>query len=420
MPMRILVWNIKFFSEYRIVGQGGSTAALTDADARRAMASLIYIVSTVVAAQPDIFVVTEPRATPGQPGELADANSGGPAGLRTLLTQLQQWVAPTWYLVPPVRINTTQTPVLKRKDRNNQVFYELGAERGPYTECIGVFWDNAKVNFTGPWVHTATGIAAGGAGVAYPAPWNATVPALPAPTTAAGQAVFTKASGSALNFPDFNSRKPFRTTFVEAVGATPRTLDLYSVHNEVVARAAGATNSLRSLPFDKLTPHRMTLVAGDFNLNLTGLGGEKLIAVDALGGWLGIKLQPPSWWSFGMGRTRYDPTSVLSATYAEPGAYHTETAYDYAFLNYAPLARPAAPFAPSLAIVDRVAGTPNPPFDSDMAQDLGNYAAMPGGGVDVFKRRYNFAHIGTPAYLDTEPAVYADGTSDHLPILLEI
>ena len=399
--MKILVWNIKFFSLNRIKGRSQTTTLATLDDAARALASMMYIALTVKKADADIFVVLEPRASAGKPGTLVDSGSGGPSGLINLLARLGD-VQDGWFLVPPQRINSTRVDPI-----------DPGSK---YTECVGVFWRDGKVNFTGPFANTAVGI--GPATEAHPAinynaPWDKVVPAN---TTAAGRCVYFNQEG-AIGFPEQTSRKPFCTTFTE-VGGMKRTLELYSLHNETKAMSDRATDALMKLPFTPGTK-KITLLAGDFNIDLSAPSTQQSTALTTVETKFG-KLWPPQTGTIlGKGAV-YQPTTVKKGVEATPGAYFDSAALDFAFLNYTKDAEPPSPFTPSCKVVDRVKGDPNPPFSSDMINLLPSYASMADGGIDIFRGRYNYGHIGTPAKIEEATAPIADGTSDHLPILLEV
>ncbi|WP_437794675.1 hypothetical protein [Sorangium sp. So ce693] len=404
--MKILVWNIKFFSLNRIKGQPFPDIKTRLDEAARAWASRLYITLTVKAAAADIFVVLEPRASPGTPGTLVDPDSGGPSGLIELLSHLRG-LDDNWFLVPPQRINSTrQDPV----DKGSQ-----------YTECIGVFWRNNRVNFTGPWANTARGIGPATTdvpAVPYDDPWKKVVPD---GMSAAGRCLFFKGREE-LGFPDATSRKPFLTTFTE-VGGMTRTLWLFSIHNETHGKSDRATYALGKLPFSP-GEKTITLLAGDFNINLSAPDTSQAASLSALQEGFGDQqegfgdLWPPKMGTIlGKGDV-YQSTRVLSALEATPAAYHMPESLDFAFLNYTEGAEPD--FTPSCQVVDRVAGAPYPPFITDMSVPLASYADMPDNGIDVFQRRWNYGHIGIPTKLKDALTPVADGTSDHLPILLEV
>ena len=405
--MKILVWNIKFFSKNRIVGQtatGYSTvenASRTKNDAARALQSLTYIRSTVSRTDPDIFVVVEPRASAGTPGTLADSDSGGPAGLILLLAHLRATLSATWCLVPPLRINSTRTDPI---DKGSQ-----------YTECIGVFWRSDRLTFTGPWQNTASGARPAGVlpAIVYAPPWDAVVPAL---TTFAGQCLFqdqTKNEPAFVGFPLPTSRLPFRTTFTE-IGGTARLIDLYSLHLDTHEGALAAT-ALLKLPFSE-THNKLTVIAGDFNVDISGMTTMEGTAMNSLDEFF-VQLYPgPATYVLGKGN-RYPPTIVKSGPEADPGSYAKKATYDYGLVHYS---AGAVPVGQTCQVIDRVAGTPDF-VGRGMSYALKDFTRpedpIP---LDIFRNRVNYAKIGTPAVLASSPAVLADGTSDHLPILVTV
>jgi hypothetical protein len=398
--MKILSWNIKFFTANRIVGQTATkyspeeNARRTINDSARATATLGYIRSTVSNTDPDVFVVTEPRASAGTPGTLAAGGSGGPAGLIQLLAHLRAAHHDSWRLVPPQRINFTRTDPV---DKGSQ-----------YTECIGVFWRSDRLTFTGPFVNTAAGARPSTVGTAidYPAPWDAVVPN---GLQAAGQCIFAY-KGDVLGFPLITSRMPFRTTFTE-LGGDKRTIDLYSVHLDTYL-GGDALIALRKVRFSN--DYGVTVIAGDFNVDASAMTTYQQTALAQFTNNFDILFPGPERPVLGKMPT-YAATSVMPGPQAEPGAYAKKTTYDFGMVHYGGL-----PELPSCAVIDRVAIRPVYAGQA-MSDALEDFTRMEDPlPLDVFRDRNNYAKIGTPAQLLSSPAVLADGTSDHLPILLTV
>ena len=417
--MKILVWNIKFFSKNRIVAQPSVDKTIsplgnlqrTNNDAQRALQALNYILTTVQLTDPDVFVVLEPGCSAGNPGTLVNKDDAGPAGLIQLLANLRQ-TTNAWCLVPPQRINITrQHPV----ETTSQ-----------YTECIGVYWRSDRLTFTGPWANTAAGpnTPGKGAAVVYGDPWVSTVPN---GTTAAGRCIYTTPNDNQqqvlLGFPDVTSRFPFCTTFTE-IGGQQRLLELYSVHCDT-KQGAFAADAMLKLPFSQQA-NKATVIAGDFNINLSypvGLGATSLSALDGLFG----KLFPGPLTKVLGTFDQYPPSMVRPHNKAAPGDYYAKdsaasSAYrnvpetlDFAFLHYD---QDPQGVVPSCVVINRISGVP---VATAMADPLADFTRTVNPlTLEVFRTRPNYAKIGTPAKLKTSPAVLADGTSDHLPILLTV
>ncbi|WP_437691784.1 endonuclease/exonuclease/phosphatase family protein [Sorangium sp. So ce176] len=404
--MKILVWNIQFFTKRRIDDDSGSTVKQRAANAERTLANLLYITSTVEQAQPDVVVVIEPQATQGTLRTLA--TGGGPDGLLYLLAQLREWMDGAewdWCLVPPQRMNP-------RDDLKSRT----------YTECVGVFWRNATMAFTGPWHWTVNGSRETTMGVAvnYPAPWDA---AVPAGTTWAGQPEFQRPGAYApITFPDVYSRRPFLTQFQERA-APNRTLRLYSVHT-TPATARDACAHMRDITGARPQANQITVLAGDFNLDQNKLNTAGSSTLQAFNDLMLTLYKPPVLRQTFL-TTTYRATRVKPRTKASWADYATKQVLDYALVGYGTGARPPG-FQPSVEVVDRVAGTPSPPFTSDMGVRLATYPTLPGADathldpLEIFRQRWNYGHIAQPQRTRRQDDAPTDGTSDHLPILVTV
>ncbi|KYF99796.1 hypothetical protein BE20_58125 [Sorangium cellulosum] len=402
--MKILVWNIQFFTKRRIEPRSEGFDEDPDAEVEdflRTLANITYITSTVRQAAPDIFVIVEPQASQGAVSSLAAG--GGPDGLLHLLGDLRKYMEGTdWRLVPPLLLNPQDHLASKT-----------------YTECIGVFWNDKILQFTGPWVWTANGAWPGGVGVAYDAPWKA---AVPDGNTAAGQCLFSDGKSGSLGFPKAWNRRPFLTRFTER--ATGRVLKLYSVHT-TPASAADAVAQMREIRGMSPGDGEITVVTGDFNVDLNSDSTEASQQLT----WLGVDqrlqlVKTPSSHSFL--KTVYETTRVKARTKATWANYKTKKAIDYAFVGYGKGARQPPEFQPTVAVVDRVAGTPSPPFDADMQTALAEYPTIqpteedPDLALTTFLSRWNYGHIAQPQRADKTDDTTLDGTSDHLPILVTV
>ncbi|HET6210469.1 MAG TPA: hypothetical protein VFD94_08810 [Jatrophihabitans sp.] len=392
--MRVLVWNILSFTLVRVFDTSGNTPAEVMDSADKSWANTGYILRTLAQADPDIFVVIEARSGQGPIGELAGGN--GPAGLLYLLAQFRNSLSANWCLVPPLRVNPQDI---------------LGINT--HTESVGVFWRDDRLAFTGPmrWpaANNATGPAiapGGGATANYPPPWNA---AVPGGLQNAALCRFFPGGGQELLFNDAQHRRPYLTTFTER-NAPGRNMNLFSVHFKPGVNARTASARLSEF-LDNMPPaaNMFHLAVGDFNVDL--------INPDMLQN-AALQLWGPGWADF----TRVSPpgnaqTMVLNNNAAVPGAYLRNLCLDYGFVRYGAGAAPAVGQGPVAGVAEQIAGTapaaPLPGFATDMQVPLAMLAHIPGGIVNqtaVFRNRWNYGHLSPP-----EP-----GTSDHLPVLLQV
>jgi hypothetical protein len=388
--MRVLVWNIKQFTLRRVNDATGATVQERAANAERTLANTMYIVSTVEEANADIFVVIEARTSQGPVAQLAGGD--GAQGLIYLLGQLREWNSAQWMLVPPIRANPQQP---------------LG---GPtHTETVGVFWRDDRLQFTGPFrwpggAANATGppIPPPGPGAAYPAPWNATVPV---GTTAAAWCRFYDGAQEIL-FEDYLHRRPYLTIFAER-NPPGRTINLFSVHFKPGVTPRTASSRLVGL-MGRPPAGSLNLAVGDFNIDLIAPSGLQAAALDLWGpsfaNYTRVTPNPPA------------PTMIQERGDALPGAYTVPKCLDYGFVRYATGMAPPVGQGPVAGIANRVASTPAAPplpaFTRDMSQSLATIAAIADAGEqrDVFRSRWNYGHISPPDA----------GTSDHLPVLLQV
>lgn len=375
MPFRLLVWNIQFFTKKRICNtEVTAPPAAKLNDDQRAFSNLFYILWTIRQADPDVFVILEVRSTQGSTvGQLA--TGGGPDGLQYLLAQMRSQLSDQWCLVPPVRVNP------RAIDDN------LVSETATYTEAVGVFWRNDRVDFTGPmwWPKNSskTGPSKTGPPImptgdqatlasTYPPPWDKVVPTgmVYAPcviTTKDGgknPVILAKKTTTA-------GRRPVYTTFVER-GGMQRTIRLFSIHTKP-SEAADAMYQLDVMDsfFWKPGNNQVTLYAGDFNVNL--LKNNRPTSQEAL--FQQFQDSPlsdakreliPLFQVSGA-----EPPSVFyTRSEAEPTLYLKQAVYDYGFVIYGTNARPNDLPPVRAVVADRVAGvTPGntlPSFTTDM------------------------------------------------------
>src|SRR5437868_4166356 len=153
--MRLLVWNIQFFTLNRIADDShivdkktGATIREPMVSAMQSMLNLNLIVDTVRRANPDIFVVIEVLSGQGAIGGLIEGN--GSQAVLYLLQRLRK-LNPDWCLVPLLR--TVNRDHLASKT---------------YTEGVGVFYRSANLDFIGPYIWP-NAAPQGGEKVAVPA-----------------------------------------------------------------------------------------------------------------------------------------------------------------------------------------------------------------------------------------------------------
>jgi len=264
---RILYWNIQQFGLNKINNpslkrkQKGSSLNPNQASIARRQ----YIISTLTANPPDIFVVVETTTGAGAPGTLV--NAGGATGALDLLNRIQGAPAlgANWRLVPPIIIG-----------------------QGNLREGISVYYNSANLDFTGPWgwqggVNPAAPVG-GIVPVAYAPPWNNCLPGGVVPggspinpgvnmNRLAGQWQFrgpvVGGIAPVLTFPGPLNRTPFLTTFWDAAGG--RTIKLLSYHAPPnFGAAANGTNNLSTIQemTANLGANEVGVIVGDFNVDL--------------------------------------------------------------------------------------------------------------------------------------------------------
>jgi Endonuclease/Exonuclease/phosphatase family len=259
---RVMFWNIQTFSLKKVAdpsmarkkGGTGINGAGASGD------QLFLMMRLIAQADPDILAIVEVRTGGGQPGTLVTTN--GIAGALNLHANMRH-LNPAWCLVPP----------LKTSDY----------------EGVAVFYRSDKLIFSGPFHWPG-----GAAGRATPAP---RAPSGPYPLqldARIGRRVvpaesrynpeqreeFSAAQTTNWNAysigpgPVFQSRQPYLTTFAElnADDSFKRDIALCSVHGpadtvpnaERYMRQLGETKEL----VDPLGPNEVRILAGDFNVNL--------------------------------------------------------------------------------------------------------------------------------------------------------
>jgi len=387
--MRILYWNIQNFAWNK----------WNDADINAVLGQVFFPAGFGGAPSADIYVVVEvtARNTP-----LGDVPVGGGATGLNALVQAIQATHPNYLCVPPVST----------------------ADGGGQAEAVGVIYDSAQLRFDGPEVWSNFGpVPLATIGVAPPpAPWNALSPlgaafanaAYPVPWNGAPfngvgdpapQVHYPNAANTAfIEFPNAGRRRPLRCWFTD-IGSGDM-LDLWIVHSPPYASAAGnALLQLTTVPDIQAAPaaNEIRIICGDFNLNTRNpyqfglyapITGAPLNYIQKIGG---VGQLP-----------RNTPTS-----FANPCNFNTYYINGLAIDNFLTLGMPAG----AVHVIDMVAGTPAPPFVTQLNNPLAAYAAMAGNPTHVFRSWANFGHIGNrPASGSMNGA---RGASDHLPLSID-
>jgi hypothetical protein len=281
----------------------------------------------------------------------------------------------------------------------------------------------------------------------------------------AGQWEQFDAGAARLGFPTRSSigdasRSPYLTSFLDLTTATPRLINLYSVHTSPHSAAAAVRNIAQIREVAAVIPvNTVTVIAGDFNLDLSDA---------AYGGLLGLGYVPaldvrvPPGGAFDTARRRYCTTHYRPISQATPfnatagglgGPYPifgymstvlSEAAIDNMFVRYGPgMGPPVAGFR--AAPVNTVVGTPYAPpppgapttITADLTSGPGypaRLAAVPGtglaGGLPPGGVAYPVAATPAAVAAAAAPLVTAfqgwgnfgriPSTSDHLAVVADI
>ncbi|MFN8397071.1 MAG: hypothetical protein U0176_20780 [Bacteroidia bacterium] len=274
----ILVWNLRFFDIGKITTytrkppQDGVEDPTWNPGTYRNYNDF-YLGYLVDQLNPDVFIVVEPQSTHGSRGTLMDA--GGAQGLLKLLSDLRMRQR-AWSLVPPVRLNA-------------------GVDKR-YTEGMGVFYRNDRLEFTGPCIWPAATSSTGkriaaplgsGSSIVYEEPWGICLPNRTVNINGveykenelAGQTLFLNRSQNEVGFPATTARSPFLTTFREKHDAQ-RNIAISSVHfppsGKVVGKYKGTSGAAkgalrqvyRHIPIMANPPaNTISILTGDFNID---------------------------------------------------------------------------------------------------------------------------------------------------------
>ncbi|MGA7730227.1 MAG: endonuclease/exonuclease/phosphatase family protein [Chloroflexia bacterium] len=381
--MRLMSWNINRFTNGTL-HRGPNNL------------NMWYVTDTINRAEPDIFVLIEVQSGKSTMGSLITV--GGKDGVFELLTILRNFNVPNqidWMLVPPLKL------VDSTIDQQ-------------YTEGIAVFYNNATLDFQGPYYwdnNKQIGVSVQ-TNTPYPGAW-ATM--LPQGNNRAGKYKFADSDSQTLGFPAQANRPPFYTLFHER-GGLQRNIKLFSVHFPPHrAPAAEAMFKLSTVAeLGQLGANDVFVAAGDFNFDprpqpkdTTTTSQYYGYAVNGLFGDQTYRLGQP----FFVQGTRVQDTDDSS-----PFNYLLDECLDNIFARYGSLG--IIPPNHNAAVINPVAGTPAPYItETEMQYSIGEILTMqtPIPTLDAlyqviaFRSPENYGHI----------ARY-QGVSDHLPVIAEI
>lgn len=358
--MRLMVWNIQKFTFNKFM----------DTARRDAIMQTIDPLNGTAADVPDIMAVLEVYDNNGYLGGPVAGQGGGGAYL--LWREMYNQLGHSWKIVPPLGLTYSQNG-------------------GGRAEGIAVFYNTNRVTFQGPNVWTAFGSMIPGNGVNpinYTGLWsdnNAVGNQL------AGRLRYFLPNGNEINFPNFVFRRPWMTRFLE--NATNTVFDLFFYHSTPAdGNNVAGTQSLVNIP-DLVNSPNTAVVCGDFNVDANSNNDFN----NAYGGLQAQNFAP-------LITTNHPPTTTIRrVSFAFPTNYLTGNSYDNILVKPAPMALPA------VTVVDLVTGAPDPPYISDMDEDiptiLANYAGAAAQN-NAFRQFNNYQHIRR--------------TSDHLALAVTL
>jgi hypothetical protein len=381
--MRLMSWNINRFTNGTL-HRGPNNL------------NMWYVTETINRAEPDIFVLIEVQSGKSAMGSLITV--GGKDGVLELLTILRNFNVPgqiDWMLVPPLKL------VDSTIDQN-------------YTEGIAVFYNNATLDFQGPYYWDS--VQQKGVSFHINTPYtDAWAAVLPPGNNRAGKYEFANSWNQTLGFPAPGNRPPFYTLFHER-GGMQRNIKLFSVHfpphRGPAAEALYKLSTVAEL--GQLGANDVFVATGDFNFDprpqpkdTTNTSQYYRYAVNGLFGDQTYRLGQPF---FAQG------TRVQDTEDSTPFNYLLDECLDNIFARYGSLG--IIPPYHNAAVINGVAGTPAPYItETEMQYSVGEILGMhspiptfdPLFQLAVFRAHENYGHL----------ARY-EGVSDHLPVIAEI
>ncbi|MEL6539678.1 MAG: hypothetical protein AAFP93_02820 [Bacteroidota bacterium] len=395
-----MVWNIQRFNlgTIAVLPEGLSLenqitkAAYTDAKRN-------YILNSVKAVDPDIFIVVELQSRIGTLGSLVQGN--GEAGALRLLNYLQFFSSSKWRLVPPLKL-VGPIPV---------------DSEHPYTEAIGVFFRSDKLTFQGPFVWPQDNPVDGNGKAALPAPIAGTPGDYPEPwktvsggTHYAGQYMFGNISPDGhqilgeLLFNSVNNRRPFLTRFQERDehgNNNGRIITIVTVHPSPNSETTSAVARVLSIPEIKENKsNEIIAVCGDLNVDsISGGPLEKSL----------FKLFAEDGYATNFGHSQ-GPTMLRTISDATPDEYKKTAGLDNIITRYGSDLHGDMPL--NNAVVDGVNGQGI--FDFQGMQNSvdfikQNFAGDEVNAKTIFRKSKNYGKIGPNP-----------GTSDHMAVVVDL
>lgn len=410
MAIRLMVWNIQFFSLKKIHDIHNKETCL------QSVIRLGCILSNINQCQPDIFVLIEQLSSRGTVGTLIEGN-GKIAALRLLFELRGLQPQKNWYLVPPLKL-APQTPVNELEDGHQDI-----AGENNYTEAISVFFSGNSLNFIGPYIWPNNNlsdqqkVAVPNNGFYQPSPYPGYwYNWFPANNCYAGQWEFRNVNNQLINFPNDANRRPFYTKFNDNQG---RIINLFSIHTSP-SSSREAVAKLCEVEEIKRGPqaNEVIVVAGDFNLDPRG---SVNIADSQYFSQLNSDLklqtnfpnQPTMLRQNGRSTTLIPKNRNPGSGYQTEGFYRKNEILDNILTKYGTNAG-----APSNAqVIDQVYGVP---FTTDMNADplvfFNQYTesknqslTLTSKGAELFHDFLNYGHIGPRS-----------GVSDHMALVIDI
>jgi len=372
--VRLLVWNIEKFSFNRISPLNRHNY-------------VNGVISPVAAARPDIIAIIEVVARGRPLGSLLINTGMNGTWLQVFRLNLLTAPATPWRVVPP-----------------------LSLTGGTRAEAISVFYNSTTVNLIGPnvWAGPALGSVPIGAAPAAPygGIWGG--PTVAGANTFAGRCQFNDVNNNPISFPTALHRRPWFVRFQE-VAPPARTFNLFFVHTSPfpVANCVAGVQALWNIPEITAPPvaGQVDVVAGDFNIDAIG-GANFLAAYGPLMGQGYVPLIPSAAASPStMLQRRKSAQPPLAAT-----VWPNRPRYKRVLSLDNILVRDGGAVVPAPQVIDRVDGTPTPPFVTAMATPIPaiNFLYPPPNVAryTVFRAANNFRHIRE--------------TSDHLPVVVNL
>ncbi|WP_047432812.1 hypothetical protein [Chryseobacterium indologenes] len=259
MSTKILCWNIERFGSQTLLNSYAREPSTLQRYRRD------YILSNCYMLDPDIFIVIEVVTNKGLAGSLIPYGRSAYTGLTMILDRLKR-LNTNWCLVPPLRLNEN-----------------LQDKFSSYSESIGVFFRNDRLDFIGPYIwpadhhHEAKTSKREGSVNRGPYPPGFD-DFLPDRNYFAAKVEFHDKNNQLITFPDAPSRRPYLTRFHERQGEY-RNISLFNIHLPVIPDIAETAlkRLLKHIDQEPAYNNDIKVIAGDLNIDLAenfGLNGQ--------------------------------------------------------------------------------------------------------------------------------------------------